>query len=208
MNIVQCAQLLHDKGYLAAGDGNISMRQEAGFLITPSGKPKFLVEENELVTLNAEGSSLKGSPSSETSMHLAVYAKSPKAQAVVHAHPPHAIAYSIAHPDEELLPATCLSEVILAVGDIPIVPFARPGTEQMGRHLAPFLPKHRALILQRHGVLSWGETLLEAYMGVERIEHAAQVLCLVKSMGTLSHLPQEEIDYLRQKRQSMPDRIF
>jgi L-fuculose-phosphate aldolase len=78
----------------------------------------------------------------------------------------------------------------------------------MGDVLVPFLPKHRALILARHGALAWGENLDEAYNGIERIEHAAHILKLASELGGLSSLPAPEIEALQQLRRQLGERIL
>ena len=133
-------------------------------------------------------------------MHLAVYKACPEARAVVHAHPPTAIAWSLAHPELTCLPCDALPEVILAAGAIPFVPYARPGTAAMGEQLVPFLPEHRLLILARHGALAWGETLEEAYNGLERLEHACQILKSAHELGGARPLPAPELKALRAAR--------
>jgi L-fuculose-phosphate aldolase len=141
------------------------------------------------------------------SMHLEVYRQRPEAQCVVHAHPPTAIAWSIAHPTLTELPSDCLSEIILAVGRIPIVPYARPGSPEMGTALLPELQSaQRVMILSRHGALSWGETMEEAYGGMERIEHSAQILKLAHELGGITPLPSKEVKILREMRLKMGGR--
>ena len=210
---IRVGRWLHQKGWLASADGNISFRHvgESGqdeIWMTPSGVHKGFLNIDQMTLLNLNGDVLKGSPSSERAMHLAVYHNSPKAQAVVHAHPPHAIAWSVARPELKELPAGCLSEVILAVGSIPFVPYARPGTAQMGEVLHGYLPQSRVLILSRHGALSWGEDLQEAYNGMERLEHSAEILKLASELGPLTELPQHEIEYLFRLRSQLGERTL
>ena len=189
---------------LAAADGNISYRiSDDEILITPSGIAKAFMSAEQMAVINLKGEVLVGKPSTEKLMHLEIFKASPKAHAVVHAHPPTAIAWSIAQPELKKLPSDCLSEVILATGDIPFVPYARPGTEQMGFVLKPFLPQHRALILKSHGAVAWGEDLEEAYRGMERIEHSAQILATAQKLGGLHPLPKEEIEYLYELRKKI-----
>ena len=202
--IVTVCERLHQRNMLAAADGNISYRlSDDEILITPSGISKGFMKFDEMAIINLKGEALRGNPSSEKLMHLEIYKSSPKAKAVVHAHPPTAIAWSIASPELKMLPSYCLSEVILATGDIPFVPYARPGTEQMGTVLKNFLPQHRALILRNHGAVTWGESLDEAYRGMERIEHSSQILATAKQIGGLHSLPQEEIEYLYELRKKI-----
>lgn len=207
--IVRYCGFLHKKNMLAAADGNVSYRISDGeILITPSGVPKAFIEPDDIAVIDLANNVIKGRPSGERMMHLEVYRKCPQARAVVHAHPPSAIAWSIAFPEFIELPAECLSEVILAAGRIPIVPYARPGGIEMGTNLHEFLPECRAMILSRHGAICWGESLREAYCGMERIEHSADILWRAKTLGKLTSLPVEEVEALQEMRKKMGERLL
>lgn len=207
--IISACQRIYNRNMLAAADGNVSVRLDDNrVMITPSGKAKAFIKPEDMAIVDLEGKVLEGNPSGERIMHLEVYKRCPKAKAVVHAHPPHAVAWSVAHPELKELPAKCLSEVILACGSIPFVDYARPTTKQMADRLEEFLPQHRAMILSRHGALAWGETLDEAVNGMERIEHSAQILFLAKQLGQLTELPKEEVDVLYQMREKLGERLL
>lgn len=191
--ICDACRRLHRRNLLAAADGNISLRLPDGKIVmTPTGVNKYQLKPEGMAFLRLDGTILSGGPSSERAMHLAVYRRCPMARAVVHAHPPTAIAWTLAHPELAELPSDALPEVILAAGKIPVVPYARPGTEAMGTELEPFLPAHRLLLLSRHGALAWGETLEEAVNGMERVEHAALILKTALELGGAKPLPEEE----------------
>jgi L-fuculose-phosphate aldolase len=191
--ICDACRRLHRRNLLAAADGNISLRLPNGEIVmTPTGVNKYQLKPEGMAFLRLDGTILSGEPSSERAMHLAVYRRCPMARAVVHAHPPTAIAWTLAHPELTELPSDALPEVILAAGRIPVVPYARPGTEAMGTELEPFLPAHRLLLLSRHGALAWGETLEEAVNGMERVEHAALILKAALELGGAKPLPEEE----------------
>lgn len=207
--IIEVCQRLSAKDMLASADGNVSYRvSNQEILITPTGLNKALIKPRDIAVVTIDNKILSGKPSSERLMHLEVYRSCPKARCVVHAHPPTAIAWSVASPDLKELPSESLSEVILAVGRIPIVPYARPGTQAMGDLLRPFLPECRLMILARHGALAWGEDLDEAYNGMERLEHSAKILRDAVALGGLTFLPREEIDVLREMRRNLGDRIL
>ncbi len=204
--IITICKRLHARNMLSAADGNISYRVSNNFiLITPSGIAKAFMTAKDIAVINIDGEVLFGKPSTERLMHLEIFKNCEKAKAVVHAHPTTAIAWSIARPDLNKLPSDCLSEVILATGDIPFADYARPGTLAMGDVLKPFLPKHRALILRRHGAVTWGEDLDEAYRGMERIENSAQILAEAVKLGGLHPLPAEEVKYLYELRKKIGD---
>lgn len=203
--IIQVCQHLHDRNLLAAADGNVSVKEnDQTIWITPTGQTKAFMNNSELACMTIDNQIISGKPSSERKLHLAVYRKCPNAKAVVHAHPPHAIAWSLAFADMKELPYKSLPEVILATGKIPIVPYARPGSHEMGEALLPFLPDHKVLILQKHGAVAWGETLDEAYRGIERVEHISYILKLAVELKNLKinldELPAEEIKELFEMR--------
>ncbi|MEO0335300.1 MAG: class II aldolase/adducin family protein [Pseudomonadota bacterium] len=207
--IVQVCKRLWDRNMLASADGNVSYRiSDDRILITPSGLAKAFMDPEEMAVVDLAGNVLYGKPSGERAMHLQVYRKCPQAKAVVHAHPPHAIAWSIAKPELDELPSTSVSEVILACGSIPMVPYATPTTDAMAENLDPFLPEHRLMILSRHGGLSWGESLDEAVGGMERLEHSSEILWLAQSMGELTGLPPAEVARLKEMRSQIGPRTF
>jgi len=208
-SIVRFCELLHEKDMLASADGNVSYRiNDSQILITPTGVPKAFITEDDIAVIDIKNNILGGRPSGERLMHLEVYKHCPEAKAVVHAHPPTAIAWSVAFPEYVELPSECLSEVILAAGKIPIVPYARPGTLDMGTRLVPYLPECRAMILSRHGALCWGETLQEAYCGMERVEHSAKILMRAQAMGRITNLPAAEVKELRAMRAKMGNKLL
>lgn len=207
--IIKICQRLYQKNMLAAADGNVSYRiSDERILITPAGLAKAFITANDIAVINLADQIIEGNPSSERLMHLAIYKHCPLAKCVIHAHPPAAIAWSIARPDLKALPAHCMSELILAVKNIPFVPYARPGTAAMGDILQQFIPEHRVMILSRHGALAWGESLLEANNGMERLEHSALILLYAMQLGGLTMLPPEEIDVLYAMRAKIGDKIL
>lgn len=207
--ICDIGRRLHARNLIAAGDGNISARLGDGrFLMTPSGVSKARLAPPDLTYLDGDGTVLSGRPSSEWRMHLAIYRACPEARCIVHAHPPTAIAWTLARPDLSELPGEALPELILAAGRIPIVPYTRPGTEDVGSALLPFLPEHRLLVLARHGAVCWGPSPEEAYLGLERLEHVAMILKSAVELGGLSALPRVDVEALRAVRAKLAPRIL
>ncbi len=196
-DVVRFCRLLHRKGYLAAGDGNVSVRLAPGrLLVTPSGTAKAFLSPEELVVVDEQGRLLEGTrkPSSELAMHLEVLRRRPDVQAVVHAHPPSCIALSLFHSPRlnDVLP-----EVILSLGRIEIAPYARPQTAELARAVAGPIERCDAIILERHGTLAAGRSVADAYFATERIEHAAHVLWLAHAIGRPLPLPEQEARELR-----------
>jgi len=206
--IVNLGRELYSKGFLSGCDGNISIRVEDEIWCTPTAIPKKYLKPEQICSIKLSGEIIYGKPSSERLMHLEVYRNCPSAKAVVHAHPPHAIVWSVFDPSLKELPNRCLSEVILAAGSIPIVPYARPGTQAMGEVLKPFLPKNKLMILSRHGALSWGTNLLEADIGMDRLEHSAEILFKARSLGPLTELEDVEVQNLLAMREKIGNRTL
>lgn len=207
--IIEISKRLYKKNCLVGADGNISYKiKNDQILITNSGKPKAFLSNDDFSIITPDNKIIEGSPSSERLMHLTIYNHCPEAICVLHAHPPTAIAWSIAFPEDKELPSSCLSEVILAIGNVPIIPYARPGTEKMGLNIVPYLPENRAFILARHGALTWGESLDEVSHGMERIEHTVNILKSAIELNKLTELPKNEIIYLKKLRKKLGNKLL
>lgn len=207
--LLQACRRLYNRNMLAAADGNVSFRiADDRVLITPSGRQKAFITVEDFAAVTLDGKIHDGKPSGELMMHLEVYKNNPNAKVVIHAHPPTAIAWSLTHPNDTEVPGDCIPELILATGRIPIIPYARPTTVDMAEHIRPFVKDHRCMILARHGALTWGETVVEALNGMERIEHTVEILARAKNMGEIKPLPKDEVDVLIAMRKEFGDKIL
>ncbi len=203
--IVQVGRRLYQRGLIAAGDGNISARLPDGtIVITPAGMCKGDLEPEDLVVVDTEGQLLHAAPgrrqSTEQLLHLHVYRRRPDARACVHAHPPTAVALTLAgiSMTEPLLP-----EAVLALGPVPTAPYARTGTAEMGAAVDDLIGEHNAVLLSHHGALTLGSTPLEAYYLMEQLEHCARIIHAATLLGPIRRLPPERIDELRALRQTL-----
>jgi L-fuculose-phosphate aldolase len=195
-NIIKICRLMHQKGYVAATDGNVSVKLgDNKFLITPSGLNKGFIKEADLVTIDSNGRTLKGKlkASSELLMHLKVYSARPDINAVVHAHPPHITAFSVAGIS---IPHNMLPEVVLTIGKIPTSNYATPSTPEVAEAIEKLIMNHEAIILDRHGSLTTGENLFSAYNKLEKIEHVAHIAFLAKSLGKVKLLNEDKLKKL------------
>lgn len=196
--IVEVHRRIYDLGFSVANDGNTSVRADSGrVLITPRGLNKARLALEEIVAIDLEGTSLGGGhpPSSEIFIHLGIYKARPDVQAIIHAHPPYAIACTLAGVslEEYLLP-----ELILSLGKIPTTPYVTPATPEAGRVVTDLIKKHDALIMDRHGTVTVGTSLEDALIKLERIEHAAKIVAIGKAMGAVTPLPKPEVERLIQ----------
>ncbi len=206
--LIQLGQRLDQKNLLSSFDGNLSYKiSEDRYLITKSGCMKGFLTAYDFVVIDSAGQKVSGEPeaqpSSETVMHLEIYKHQKLAKSVFHAHPPTSIAFSVAHNKAKEFPLNFTSELILALGQVPIVDYQRPGTKKMGEALVPFLSDSKVMILKYHGVVSWGESIEEAYRGVERLEHAAEIYLKAVSFGGVHSIDEKEMDYLKSLRQKI-----
>jgi L-fuculose-phosphate aldolase len=96
-----------------------------------------------------------------------------------------------------------MSELILSLGQVPVAPYAMPGTNDLSETLVPFLPEAQAIIMARHGAITWGKDIEDALGAMERLEHSAQILKAAVELGGITELPQTEILKLLKLRKSL-----
>lgn len=196
--VVRICRLTWERGYSAGSDGNASVRLGARrLLVTPTGTHKGLLSPGDIVRTDLGGRPLPGEracPSGEIALHVAVYERRPDVLAILHAHPPAAVACSLAGVD---LGEPVVPESVLALGDLPTVPYATPTTSDLPAAVAPLLGQRRGLVLSRHGTLTVGPDLLTAFCRLEAIEHTARILCLARALGPVQPLATAEVARLR-----------
>ena len=178
-------QRLYARNLVAGKDGNLSCRLEDGtFLVTRSGISKGYMTPTDILLADAEGQKLsgEGKVSSEFFTHLAAYAERPEIAAVVHAHPPVATALTLAGVSLE---EPYLPEIVMNMGRIPTCSYATPGTREGGEVIREHIRRCDTLLLDRHGALTVGDSLDEAYDKMERLEHAALMIWHARCLGPL-----------------------
>ena len=199
--ICQVGKLLYDRGYVAANDGNISMKVgDDRLLITPSGVSKGRMTPEMLLVTDMDGTVIEGDrhPTSEGKMHLEVYRGRPDANAVVHAHPPVSTAFAVCRRGLE---TPYLSELVAGLGQVPCTTsFAMLSTEEVPESVRPYLADHNALLLANHGALAWGGDLWEAFDRLETVEHTAKIVLNAQLLGGGVPLTEEEVERLQSLR--------
>jgi L-fuculose-phosphate aldolase len=209
--IVDIGKLLHQKNFVAAGDGNISVRLDRErLLVTPSGFSKGFLDPEQLIVVDLNGDKVGPAfgkardlkPSSEIRIHLECYRQRADVHAVIHAHPPNAIACTLAGIS---LAKCVMPEVVYDLGTIPTAPYATPASPEGPGAVRELIKHYDALMLDRHGSVTVGKDLWEAYMRLERVEHSAQVtLAAQQALGRpLDPLPVEAIQKLATMRQNV-----
>jgi L-fuculose-phosphate aldolase len=195
--LLRIGRLLHEKNFVAATDGNISARVNSrSILVTPTGMSKGMLRSEDLLLVDPEGRKLAGTRevSTELRMHLLIYQLRGDVQAVVHAHPPTATGFAAAGValDEPLI-----SEVELSIGRVPLACYALPGTAELCHELSPLIPGHNAILMANHGVVTYAEDLLAAYMHMETVEHFARIYLVTHQLGRRHTLDSKQVEDLR-----------
>ena len=200
--ICEIGRRMWQRNYVAATDGNISVKLAPDrFLCTPSGVSKGFMEPNDLIIADGQGRKLsgEGKVTSEFPTHLAAYEERPDITAVVHAHPPKAIGLSLAGVN---LAECVLPEVIYSIGGIPTTDYATPATTEGSEVLREYIRKCDAVMLDRHGSVTIGVDVLDAYLKLEKLEHACESLYVAHSLGQIRRLGATEISKLQAVRES------
>jgi L-fuculose-phosphate aldolase len=184
---------MYERGYIVACEGNLSVRLDDDRIInTPTCMNKGTLSPEDLVVTDIHGAHLSGirKVSSEVAMHLLFYRMRPDVRAICHAHPPTATGFAVAGRalDQALLP-----EVIIGLGQIPLVRYATPGTPELSAALEPFVPHYDALLLANHGAVTCGPDLLTAFFRMETIEHSAKITMAAETVGEPQLLSSREV---------------
>ena len=195
--IIDIGQRMYIRGFVAANDGNISVRTgENEVWATPTGVSKGYMKKKMLVKVDLDGNLLEGTyrPSSELKMHLRAYRENDAIRSVCHAHPLVCTCYAIAGIP---LDVPVLAEAIISLGDVPVAPYAELGSEEVPETIAPFCHTHNGILLANHGVVTWAADPYAAYYRLESMEHYARILLITdKILGKQNLLTKEQIDTL------------
>jgi L-fuculose-phosphate aldolase len=203
--IVRLGKSLHDKGFVAATDGNISVRlDERRVLATPTCLSKGMMTVEDLVVVDMQGRKLEGfrEVSSEIAMHMMIYRKCPETSAIVHAHPPTATGFASAGM---ALDQPLVSEIVISLGSVPLAQYATPGTQELVDSLDPLVCEHHAILMANHGVVTHAEDLYTAYMHMETVEHFAKIALTTHLLGTQQVLPSDRVEELDEIRRRLQD---
>ncbi len=201
--ICEVGHRLYEKGFVAANDGNISVKiNDNEFYCTPTGVSKGALTPDMIIRIDGKGNKLDGklNPSSEIKMHLRVYQERPDVMAVVHAHPPVATAFTVAgvELDQYILP-----EAVLTIGNVPTCEYGTPSTMEIPDSLAPFIQNHDAFLLKNHGALTIGNTLTKAFFTMEEVEFNAIICKHARELGGVEEIPCDQLEKLMELRKKM-----
>jgi ribulose-5-phosphate 4-epimerase/fuculose-1-phosphate aldolase len=204
--ICRVGQSLYQRGYVHASAGNISVRLDDGYLITPTDACLGVLDPAALARVDGEGRQLSGAPASKTlALHTAIYRAAsrfdPRTRCVIHTHSTHAVALSLRCHDAELLPPIT-PYFVMKVGHVPLLRYQRPGAPVIAEEVAQLIGRYgdsgrpiRAVVLERLGPNVWHDTPAAAMAVLEELEETARlVLSAAEGCAPLSDA---QIDELR-----------
>jgi L-fuculose-phosphate aldolase len=195
-DLVRFGRWLARLGFTPGTAGNLSVRLDhERLLVTPTGMSKYLMRSADMAIVDLEGRQLAGTTrvTSEIGMHLAVYQHRQDVAAVIHSHPPTATAFACAG---RALDEMLCQEAVMTLGVVPLAGFATTGTDEVAASLVPLIPAHDAILMANHGAVSYGKTLLDAFLKMETVEHLAQIALVAHQLGSPQVLGQRQIEQL------------
>jgi L-fuculose-phosphate aldolase len=198
---------LDSKGFMCGSSGNISIKiDDNRYLITPSGIPVFILKEEDILMIDSEGNSINKrndglKASSEVLMHLLCYKKKENIRSVIHSHAPSASAFAISGKSLDLC---VMPEIIMVLGQIPLVPYMTPATGDLAGIVSDYIQKgHRAVLLENHGVLVTGNDVFDACNNLTLVETYAKTYINALSIGSVNTLSGNQVERLNELKRGL-----
>ena len=185
-SICRLAKSLFDRGLTIGSSGNISVRLDDGWLMTPTGSSMGNLDPNEISKLDLSGNLISGNnPTKESFLHIAMYDERPDSRAVVHLHSTHSVAVScLADIDKKNVLPPITAYYVMKIGTLPLVPYFPPGDINLAKAVKEMASDHHAILLANHGPVVAGKTLEDAVYAIEELEETARLFLLLRDMKT------------------------
>ena len=185
-DIARLAKSLFERRLTFGSSGNISVRLEDGWLMTPTGSSMGELDPARISRLDAGGNHVGGdAPTKEAFLHTAMYGQRPNAGAIVHLHSTYSVAVSCMHdidPADVLPPLTAY--YVMRIGTLPLVPYFVPGDTDLARAVAEMASDHHAVLLANHGPVVAGKSLSDAVYATEELEETAKLFLALQGIRT------------------------
>ncbi len=188
------------KNWVAANDGNISMRMDDNYVITtPTGVSKGFMSPDMLIKVDMDGNVRSGylKPSSEIKIHIEAYKRRDDKRAVVHAHPPISTGFAVANIP---LDFKTLPEIIITLDQVPLAQYGTPSTTELSDSISELIICHDAVLLANHGAMTVGKDVMDAYYNMERVEHFANISLVAHQLGGMKPISAPEVKKLEDLR--------
>lgn len=203
--LVAIMNRIYHNGMTTLSGGNLSIKDDNGDIwITPSGIDKGKLTPRDMMCIKADGT-VEGphKPSSEFPFHRAIYRLRPDLNAIVHAHPPALVSFSIVRevPDTRIIP-----QANRICGPVGYAPYALPGSEKLGENIAQtFAEGYNIVILENHGMASAGATLLDAFHRLETLDFCARTLIRARALGQVQTLAEPALNLFDHRHNLLPE---
>ena len=184
--ITYLAKSIYDRGLTFGSSGNISVRTENGWLMTPSGSTMGNLDPAKISKLDNEGNHVSGDkPTKEAFLHVAMYEERIQTGAVVHLHSTHSVAVScLAGIDESNVLPPITAYYVMKIGKLPLVPYFPPGDLDLAKAVRELATEHHAVLLANHGPVVAGKSLESAVYATEELEETAKLFLLLRNEKT------------------------
>lgn len=173
---------LFDRGFTVGSSGNISVRLDDGWLMTPTNSCLGRLDPARLSRLDGKGRLVSGdAPTKETFLHRSMYGERPSANAIVHLHSTHSVAVSVLEdvdPDEPIPPITAY--YVMKIGRLKLIPYYAPGDAALGDAVREVSARHHAVLLANHGPVIAGKDLESAVYATEELEETARIFLMLQ----------------------------
>jgi L-fuculose-phosphate aldolase len=204
LEIVRAGRKLWERHYVDGSGGNISARlSQEQVICTPSLCGMGDLTLADFAIVNMDGTRVSGAkhPSSEIMLHLEIYRAVPQAKAVIHCHPPHAMAYAITG---RIPPGCMVPEYEVFVGKVAMAPYETPGSPEFARSVKHYVRDGNVVLLQNHGIVCWADTVTQAEWTAEIFETYCQTVTLAFNSGAeLIPIPESRLEELRAIRKKL-----
>jgi len=198
--IAKLGKSIFDRGLTAGSSGNISVRVDDGWLMTPTGSSLGDLDPARISRLDDRGKHVGGdAPTKESFLHVAMYEQRPKAGAVVHLHSVHSVAVScLANIDKTNVLPPLTAYYVMRIGVLPLIPYFAPGDLDLARAVREMASNHHAVLLANHGPVVAGTSLEDAVYATEELEETAKLYLLLRDKPTRPLTP-DQIENLERR---------
>ena len=191
---------MFDRGLTVGSSGNISVRLEDGWLMTPTNSCLGRLDPATLSKVASKGGLLSGDrQTKESFLHLSMYGERPNAGAIVHLHSTHSVAVSCladVDPKQPIPPITAY--YVMKIGNLVLLPYYAPGDMTLANAVKEVAGKHHAILLANHGPIVAGTDLESAVYATEELEETARLYLLLRG-NRLKILTPEQVAELHRK---------
>ncbi|MFO7681318.1 MAG: class II aldolase/adducin family protein [Chloroflexota bacterium] len=203
--LVAIMNRIYHNGMTTLSGGNLSIKDDNGDIwITPSGIDKGALTPKDIMCVQKDGAIIgPHRPSIEYPFHRKIYELRPDFQAIVHAHPPALVSFSIVRevPDTRIIP-----QANRLCGPVGYAPYALPGSEKLGENIAAtFAEGYNIIILENHGMAAGGANLLDAFHRLETLDFCARTLIRARSLGAVKTLSEPALNLFDHRHNALPE---